>query len=166
MPMPRVFVGVGSNIDREANIRSGLKALRVRFDDLQVSTIYQTAAVGFEGDDFYNLVVSFNTDEPIRRVAAILREIEFQHGRRPVETRYSSRTLDLDLLLYGTDIVHEPGLNVPRADITLYDFVLAPLVELAPSLCHPETGERLAQLWQARRESATGLHRVCLAESE
>jgi 2-amino-4-hydroxy-6-hydroxymethyldihydropteridine diphosphokinase len=162
--MPRVFVGVGSNINRETNIRSGLRALRDLFGDLRVSTIYQTAAVGFEGDDFYNLVVSFDSEEPIRRVAAMLREIEFAHGRRPVETRYSSRTLDLDLLLYGTEIVHETGLNVPREDITRYDFVLGPLVELAPDLCHPETGERLAQLWKAREESAAAMHRVDMAE--
>jgi 2-amino-4-hydroxy-6-hydroxymethyldihydropteridine diphosphokinase len=68
------------------------------------------------------------------------------------------------LLLYGTEIVHETGLNVPREDITRYDFVLGPLVELAPDLCHPETGERLAQLWKAREESAAAMHRVDMAE--
>src|SRR3569623_1514674 len=78
--MARVYVSVGSNIDRERYIRAGLAALRERYGPLQCSRIYESKAVGFDGDDFYNLVVGFDTEQPVRDVAAALREIEQQNA--------------------------------------------------------------------------------------
>lgn len=145
--MGRVYVGVGSNINRGANIRSAVKALRKAFGDLLVSTVYETESVGFEGDDFYNLVIGFDTDLSVHEVSARLHDIENQHGRNRGSGHMSSRTLDLDLLLYDDVIMHEAGVQIPRGDITKYAFVLKPLSEIAGDRVHPETGQRFSELW-------------------
>jgi 2-amino-4-hydroxy-6-hydroxymethyldihydropteridine diphosphokinase len=145
MMKTQVYLGIGSNIDRESNIRNGLGEIQSCYGELTISPIYETEAFGFEGDDFYNLVVRLKTDLPIDELAYDLREIEFQFGRSHNETRYSSRTLDVDLLLFG-DEVHEKY-HVPRSDITEFGFVLKPLSDIAPNLKHPVLGETMMQLW-------------------
>jgi 2-amino-4-hydroxy-6-hydroxymethyldihydropteridine diphosphokinase len=146
--MPRVFVSIGSNVERERNIRAAVAALRTRFGPLQLSRVYQTPAVGFAGEDFYNLVAAFDTAEPIERVREALIGIEAAQGRERNGPRYGPRTLDLDILLYGDLVRHGDGFDVPRGEITRHAFVLGPLAELAPDLRHPETGETMARLWE------------------
>jgi 2-amino-4-hydroxy-6-hydroxymethyldihydropteridine diphosphokinase len=145
--MPRVYISIGSNIDREANIRGAVQALRERYAFLTLSRVYETAAEGFDGDAFYNLVAGFDTDEPVERVRQALADIETAHGRTRHGPRHGPRTLDLDLLLYGDLVRHDNGLDIPRREIVKYAFVLGPLVEIAPDLKHPETGERLHTMW-------------------
>ena len=145
--MPRVYVSVGSNLDPGRNVASALEALRARFGPLAVSTVYRCPAEGFEGPDFHNLAVAFESGEPPRRIAGALRAIEDAHGRRRDGPRFASRTLDLDLLLYGEAVIDEPGLRLPREEILRYAFVLRPLAELAPELRHPTAGRTLAELW-------------------
>ena len=147
MKPARVYVGVGSNIEREKNIRGGLAALARRYGALTLSPVYQARAIGFAGDDFFNLVAAFDTGKTVAELENDLYRIEFEHGRRREEDRFSARTLDLDLLLYG-DLVSGRH-RVPRADITKYAFVLKPLFDLAPDLVHPQTGRRIAAIWQA-----------------
>jgi 2-amino-4-hydroxy-6-hydroxymethyldihydropteridine diphosphokinase len=145
--MPRVFVSIGSNVDRERNIQGALEALTQRFGPLAVSTIYETAAVGFDGQPFYNLVVGFDSDESVDAIRAELRRIEDAHGRRRNGVpKFSSRTLDLDLLLCGDVVDH--AAQLPHPDVVKYAFVLGPLAELAPDLCHPELGQSIAELWR------------------
>ncbi len=146
--MARVYVSVGSNIERERYVRSGVTALRERFGVLVLSRVYESEAVGFIGDHFFNLVVGFDSEEPVREVADALREIERRHGRDRRVPRFSSRTLDLDLLLYGDAIIEEAGIKLPREEITRYAFVLGPLAELASALRHPITGRSYAELWR------------------
>src|SRR3569832_726787 len=98
--MARVYVSVGSNIDREYYIRAGLAALREHYGKLQCSLIYESMAVGFDGDDFFNLVVGYDTVQPVHEVAATLRATEQQQTHNRRAPRFSARTLDLDLLLY------------------------------------------------------------------
>ena len=147
MKPARVYVGVGSNIEREKNIRGGLAALARRYGALTLSPVYQARAIGFAGDDFFNLVAAFDTGKTVAELENGLRRIEFEHGRRREEDRFSARTLDLDLLLYG-DLVSRRH-RVPRADITEYAFVLKPLFDLAPDLIHPQAGRRIREIWQA-----------------
>jgi 2-amino-4-hydroxy-6-hydroxymethyldihydropteridine diphosphokinase len=147
--VPEVFVSLGSNIEPGRHLPAGIAALRQAFGEVRVSTIYRCPAVGFDGPDFHNAVAAFEAAEPVEAVAATLRRIEEAAGRERSDVKFSSRTLDLDLLLYGDAIFHDRGLDIPRGEITRYAFVLGPLAELAPDRRHPLTGERFDQLWQA-----------------
>ncbi len=146
--MPKVYLGLGSNIDAEENLRRGLHELRRRYGELDVSGVYRSAAVGFEGDDFLNLVVGLDTNETPLGIYEQIESIHRVAGRQRGEERFSSRALDIDLLLYDDLILDEPPLRLPRNDILDYSFVLRPLAELAPDLVHPETGRTLAEHWQ------------------
>lgn len=147
--MPRVFVGIGSNINRDESVRAGVADLRKHYGELQLSSVYESEAVGFEGDAFYNLVAAFETDNPIESVVSVLSSIEEAHGRVRGAERFTSRTLDLDLLLYGDLVASGDGYHVPRDEIPRYAFVLWPLSELAPEMVHPETGETFSAMWKA-----------------
>lgn len=146
--MAKVYLGLGSNIDPEANLRLGVRELRRLYGDVEVSRVYRNAAVGFEGDDFLNVVAGFeSTIEP----AAIAGEIQRIHdlaGRERGDDRFAARALDIDLLLYGDLVVDEPALQLPRPDVLEYSFVLRPLAEIAPELVHPVTGRTIGEHWQ------------------
>lgn len=146
--MARVYLGLGSNIDPETNLRLGVRELQSRFGELALSAIYESAAIGFEGADFLNMVVGFDSDET---PAGIQWQAELIHdyvGRDRESGRFSSRPLDIDLLLYGDLVANEPKLKLPRCDVLEYSFVLRPLAELAPDLAHPVTGKSMAEHWQ------------------
>jgi 2-amino-4-hydroxy-6-hydroxymethyldihydropteridine diphosphokinase len=147
--MPKVHVGIGSNIERERNVRAAIAAMRKRFGELDISRIYETEPVGFEGDPFYNMVATFDTDLPPMQLVDILREIENGNERDRQTPRLASRTLDLDLLLYGDLAVHQDGLTIPREDITRHAFVLRPLADIAGDTRHPVSGKTFAELWAA-----------------
>ncbi len=155
--MPRVYVSIGSNVNREENLRSAVRALRAAFGQLIVSPVYETRAVGFRGAHFLNLVVGFEVEVDLDQVIARLREIEDQHGRVRDDDRYGPRPLDLDVLLYGDLIDHTPPYNVPRGEIERYAFVLRPLSEIAGDVRHPETGMSFADMWRAFRGTRDGL---------
>ena len=80
-PMAKVYVSVGSNIDRERNVASGLAALAREYGELQQSRVFESEAVGFSGNLFYNLVVAFQTDQSPQQISAVLTRIEDDHGR-------------------------------------------------------------------------------------
>lgn len=147
--MAKVFVSVGSNIDRERNVDAALQALREAYGELACSRTYETQAVGFEGDPFYNLVVAFETGQSPQAVAERLRDIEDANGRQRSQAKFSSRTLDLDLLLYDALVLDEDGLHLPRKEILEYAFVLKPLAEIAGEMKHPVTGFSFAAIWDA-----------------
>jgi 2-amino-4-hydroxy-6-hydroxymethyldihydropteridine diphosphokinase len=147
MTMTQVYLGIGSNIDRQNSIRNGLVALKSLYGELQISPVYESEAYGFEGDDFYNLVVGFETEIDIDRIEAQLKEIEQQSGRKRSDQSYCPRTLDIDLLLYG-DLICDKH-ELPRVDITEYTFVLKPLCDLAPNLIHPVEKKTIKELWNS-----------------
>jgi 2-amino-4-hydroxy-6-hydroxymethyldihydropteridine diphosphokinase len=158
--LPRVFVSVGSNIDRARNIRSALDTMAAQFGELVISEIYESEAVGFEGQNFYNLVVAFDTDLGLDELVARLHDIEYAHGRARSNRKFAPRTLDLDLLIYGGLVDHAPPHDVPRHEITEYAFVLRPLSEIAGDEVHPESGQTYAQMWQAFSDRGQRLWRV------
>jgi 2-amino-4-hydroxy-6-hydroxymethyldihydropteridine diphosphokinase len=155
----RVYISVGSNIDRERNIDMALRLLEASFGQLQRSSVYESEAIGFDSDPFYNLVVGFDTDDTPREIHDVLHCIEEASGRIRT-TGLSARTLDLDLLLYDDLVTETGGLVLPRDDITRYAFVLAPLAEIAGTLRHPVTGENYENLWSAFDEAGQVLSRV------
>ncbi|MGL5452824.1 MAG: 2-amino-4-hydroxy-6-hydroxymethyldihydropteridine diphosphokinase [Aeromonas sp.] len=146
--MPCIYISLGSNIERDRHIRAGLTALHAAFGELQVSRVFESEAVGFNGRPFYNLVVAAHSHLPLAKVCQQLRAIEFAHGREPDAKKFAPRTLDLDLLLYG-DLVCQTPLPLPRGEVLTNAFVLWPLAELAPTLRHPVDGRTMAELWQA-----------------
>src|SRR3989338_4061186 len=115
--MPRVFIGIGSNIDRENNIRGAVRELNAHYCPLTLSPVYESQAVGFKGENFYNLVAGFDTEESIERIKQALTRIESRFGRTREENRFSARTLDLDLLLYGDNVRHDSQVKLPHPDI-------------------------------------------------
>ena len=135
--MKDVFIGIGSNVDREANITSCINELRNVFSNLEISPVYETSSMGFEGPNFFNLVCKFSTDEELLNLKKMLNKIEIEHGRTFGEEKFSSRTLDIDILYYGDLIIESDEIKLPRDEITRYDFVLKPLVDIAPDFVHP-----------------------------
>jgi 2-amino-4-hydroxy-6-hydroxymethyldihydropteridine diphosphokinase len=146
--MTTVYVSLGSNIDAERNLRLAVDELRRRFGDIELSGVYRNAAVGFDGDDFLNLVAGFESDFPPIEIQRQIEEIHDLSGRQRGGERFSARPLDVDLLLYGDRLIDEPPLHIPRSDILEYAFVLGPLAELAPDLVHPQTGQTIREHWQ------------------
>jgi len=147
--MTKIYISLGSNIDREKNTRAGVDALREKFGELELSSVYESEAVGFNGAAFYNMVIACEAAEDVYHTNQALREIEDTHGRDRSGPRFSSRTLDLDLLLYNDLVFNEAGLKLPREEILHNAFVLWPLAEIAPTLKHPENGKSYAELWEA-----------------
>ncbi len=160
--MVQVYVGIGSNIDPERHIRSGLAALRRRFGPLTVSTIYANTAVGFVGADFFNGVAGFATDLTVYAVAAYLRDMEAAHRHRDDGPKLGPRALDLDLLLYGDLALREAGLHIPRPEIVRHAFVLKPLADIAGEHRHPLLGVTFAELWAAFDQTQAVLTPVAL----
>jgi len=160
--MARVYVSIGSNIEREQNIRAAVQALRDRFGALTLSQVYENQPIGFEGENFYNLVAAFDTDKTPEAVSAILHDIEQRRGRKRGPSRFTSRTIDLDLLLYNDLIREQATLRLPRHEIDEYACVLRPLAELAPEARHPRSGETFATLWARFDQTAQPLTPVML----
>jgi 2-amino-4-hydroxy-6-hydroxymethyldihydropteridine diphosphokinase len=144
----RGYISIGSNIDKEIHIPASLQALQQHFGALIVSSIYESEAVGFSGDVFHNLVVCFDSELDVKSVAKQLRQIELDNGRTRDSQKFSARTLDLDLILYGRLVISDGRLQIPRDEIERYAFVLEPLAEIAPDLTHPVSGISYAELWQ------------------
>lgn len=155
--MARIYISLGSNIERPANTRAGVKALSECFGELELSSVYESEAVGFAGDAFYNMVIACDSAEDVHRTNQKLREIEDANGRERSGPKFSSRTLDLDLLLYDDLILNESGLKLPREEILHNAFVLWPLAEIAPDRVHPLAGKSYAELWQAFDKSRENL---------
>ncbi|MGZ5007510.1 MAG: 2-amino-4-hydroxy-6-hydroxymethyldihydropteridine diphosphokinase [Methylobacter sp.] len=145
--MTRGYISIGSNIDKDKHILASLLALEQAFGKLTVSSIYESEPVGFTGDTFYNLVVEFDSDQDVKEVAKQLRQIELDNGRTRDSQKFSARTLDLDLILYGDLVINDGRLRIPRDEIEHYAFVLEPLAEIAPDLKHPVSHQSYAELW-------------------
>jgi 2-amino-4-hydroxy-6-hydroxymethyldihydropteridine diphosphokinase len=146
--MARVYLSLGSNIDRERNIKAGLDALQHSFGELTLSPVYESESVGFEGDAFYNLVVALETDLAVEALNARVKEIEDENGRSRSGPRFSSRTLDIDILTVGNLSGDIDGVQLPRDEIEKNAFVLLPLSDIAPDELHPVKKISYGEMWQ------------------
>ncbi|MEA1889535.1 MAG: 2-amino-4-hydroxy-6-hydroxymethyldihydropteridine diphosphokinase [Pseudomonadota bacterium] len=146
--MTQVYVSVGSNQQARQYVPMALAAIESEFSPVSISPIYESMAVGFDSENFLNLVVSFDTGLSLSQLAGKLDQIEQSCGRKRGEKRFTSRTMDLDLLIYGDLLRHDDEHDIPRNEITRYAFVLKPLSQLAPDYVHPELGLSFSQLWQ------------------
>ena len=146
--MTRVLVAAGSNVEPHANLRRALDALARHYPGLVRSTAYRNRAVGFEGEDFVNLVIGFDTDDDVHAVIGHLHEAETACGRARHAPKWAPRSMDLDILLYGDRVCEEPGLVLPRPDLVRRAYMLGPAAEIAPGMAHPTLGVPLAELWR------------------
>ncbi len=160
--MPWVWISVGSNVDRERSIRGAVKALRDRFGELVLSSVYEGPSVGSSGPRFYNMVAGFDTDVSISELNHWLHQTETAFGRVRQPDKNAPRTLDMDLLTYGDQIGVIDGCRLPRDEILRYAFVLAPLAEVAPDKRHLTDGRRYAELWAGFPKAAQPIERLSI----
>lgn len=159
--MALVYIGIGSNVDKEIYVPAVLSELRTRFPSLRVSPIYESVAVDCVGANYFNLVAEFETALTVDELQLLLKALERKHGRKASDVRYAPRTIDLDLLLYDDLIRYELPM-LPRPEITYNAFVLWPLAELAPGLVHPQLKQTMASLWHAFDKSKQTLSLAAL----
>ena len=142
--MIRAYVGLGANLgDRETTIRAAVGALAAEegIEVVAVSMLRETEPVGVgEQPRFLNGAVALDTTLTARELLDRLLEIEQRFGRVRIPEEHGPRTLDLDLLLHGGEVIDEPGLEVPHPRLHERRFVLEPLAELAPGLVVPGRG--------------------------
>ena len=147
--MANVYLSIGSNIQRSLHISSGINSLKKRYKTVTCSPIYESIAVGFEGDNFYNLVTHFSTSDSIETLSDYLSKIEDDNGRDRNGPKFGPRTLDLDLLLYDDQIIQSEKLVLPRPEIYVNAFVLRPLADIAGNVIDPVKNQTYQQLWSS-----------------
>ncbi len=151
--MAYVYVSIGSNIGRYRHITSALDALQHQFGELSVSKVYESEAVGFEGDNFLNLVAGFKTDKSVGELSVVLRQIEDDNGRLRDGPKFGPRTLDIDILTYDDVVGEVDGVVLPRDEITKNAFVLLPMTDVAPEKKCPGLDKTYQQLWRQYDQS-------------
>jgi len=145
--MSTAWLGLGSNTNAEANIRAGINELKETFENVSLSPAYISTAVGFDGDDFINLIARVETGMQPIELRLYLRNLEDRYGRKRNVPKFSDRSLDIDILLYDDLVLLSPVLEIPRAEIMKFAHVLKPLADLEPDLVHPSELRTMAQIW-------------------
>ncbi|HXB17867.1 MAG TPA: 2-amino-4-hydroxy-6-hydroxymethyldihydropteridine diphosphokinase [Steroidobacteraceae bacterium] len=158
--MPEVYVAAGSNVEPERHMSQAVAELERAFPGVRFSSWYRNRALGFEGEDFINLVAGFTTTLPVRAVLERLHAIEARCGRPREAPRWAPRSMDLDVLLYGDLVCEEPGLKLPRPDLVKRAYMLGPLAELAPEVMHPTARLSVGELWRRFDRDAHPLERL------
>jgi 2-amino-4-hydroxy-6-hydroxymethyldihydropteridine diphosphokinase len=158
-----VYVGLGSNLAPDRHLPLAVRALGQAFGALECSHAYRNPAVGFDGPEFVNLVVRFETGESLPAVVGRLVAIEAELGKDFTAARFASKAVDLDLLLFGRCVFANDRFAVPRATLADEPYHLRPLAELAPHETHPVDGGSFGNLWRACAAQAPPMRRVALA---
>jgi 2-amino-4-hydroxy-6-hydroxymethyldihydropteridine diphosphokinase len=146
--MTNVHVAAGSNIEPEKNLARACREIAHTWPGAVFSHAYRNRAVGFDGPDFINLVLGFESDEPIGKVLVRLRDIEVLCGRPRNSPKWASRAMDLDVLLFGSLVEKTDDYTVPRPDLLKRPYMLGPMAEIAPSVIHPTAGKTIGELWR------------------
>ncbi|KAE8176472.1 2-amino-4-hydroxy-6-hydroxymethyldihydropteridine diphosphokinase [Photobacterium carnosum] len=145
--MITAYISIGSNIDREYYLPAGVKAVAQLASSWRMSRVFEAEPVGFDGDNFFNSVIEIKTSLSLATLQLSLKNIERQLGRPENTQKNQSRTIDLDILLYG-DVICECSPTIPRSDLYKFAFVLWPMNELCPELVIPGQQQTIAELWQ------------------
>jgi deoxyguanosine kinase len=162
--MKRVFVSLGSNLgDRHDLLLKAVGMIGASAGKIvSCSSVYETESVGFSGGDFLNLVLCIETElQPSGLIGRFLR-IESELGRIRCQPGYESRTMDIDILLLGDEILDTEYLVIPHPRMHLRRFVLEPLCEIAPGLIHPLIGQTVKEILLSCPDSS----RVTLSKTQ
>jgi 2-amino-4-hydroxy-6-hydroxymethyldihydropteridine diphosphokinase len=157
-----VFLSLGSNIDPEKNLKYACRELKKTFGNIQISSVYRNKPIGFEGNDFLNMVVKVKSTFNPNEMLDFIRGLEAATGRDIGIGAFDSRTLDIDMLLFGSLVHPEKPFKIPRNDIELYSFVLCPLAEIEPDGIHPITGKTFKDLWESFDQAEHPLSKASL----
>jgi len=145
--MHQAFLSLGSNEDPKYHLQLAIAALNKQFGEVALSPIYRTPAMGFAGPDFLNAAAGIQTAWEVEQLDAWLHELEDSLGRRRDVPRFSSRTMDIDIIFFDDLITSGPGnLCIPRPELK-HAFVLKPLADIAPNFRDPVSGKTLARTW-------------------
>ncbi len=160
--MSTAWLSLGSNLAPEQNLQAAAQALRARFGAVRFSAVYRTPAVGFEGPDFLNAAAQLDTDLDVHALNDWLHALEAAQGRQRGGARFSSRTLDIDIVFFDDLVLTGPGnLQLPRPELA-QAFVLLPLAEIAPGYRVPTTGQTLGALWAAHADAGSPPERLAI----
>lgn len=146
--MAVAYLGLGSNLDADRNMRLAARELRRRLSVRAISPVYRSKALGFDGADFLNAVACVETDLAPEELIAELEHIHELAGRRRRDHKFVSRTLDIDLLLFDQAVGKAGRVVLPRSDVLEFSFVLKALADIAPDLPHPVTGKTIGEHWR------------------
>lgn len=158
--MTLVALGLGSNRDPRRHLEACLQALEARYGELQVSEVFESEPVGFSGPDFLNLVVTLETSETLAELLHFLKQLEASHGRLRDAPRFSDRTLDIDILIFGDLCGRYAGgreygdVILPRPEVVENAYVLRPLAQMLGAWLHPPSGKTYGELWESFDHSA------------
>lgn len=152
--MITTYIGIGTNVEREKHIKAAYQELNAIGVNLSLSPVYACESFGFEGNEFFNMVVRLDTALALDELATALKNIEVKWGRANDAAKFQDRTLDLDILLYGKEISQKKPL-LPREDIFKYSFVTQPLYDLDPQLVIPQDGRTIKQILETMSDVAS-----------
>lgn len=147
--MSIAWLGLGSNINAHAHIQAGIDELKATFTSVALSPAYSSTSVGFDGDDFINLVARVETKMPPLELRQYLRDLEDRYGRKRDVPKFSDRSLDIDILIYDDLVLLSPLLELPRAEILKFAHVLKPLTDLEPDFVHPTELRTMVAIWDS-----------------
>ena len=152
----KYHISIGSNIgDRLQNLQDAIDLIHLEISIVtSISPIYQTKAVGFEGDDFYNICISFFSNDDPNNLLQTLLNIETKLGRtRSDKNVYESRIIDLDIILIEDQVINNNLLTVPHPSMHLREFVLAPLNDIDPNINHPILNKNSNELLKSCKDN-------------
>ena len=141
------FLSLGSNIAPERHLVEAIRRLREFGEVSDISSAWQSHAVGSDGPDFLNVCVRFAiplTAADVKR--SVVDAIESGLGRKRTGDKYAPRTIDIDILFYGRQVISRPGLTIPHPRLHQRAFVLVPLADLAPDFVHPVLGKTAVEM--------------------
>lgn len=158
-----VYLGVGSNVDPQANIRKGIELIRSRFGVIAVSPMYRSAAWGVAEPqpDYINLAVSAVTDKDLFATRSELRFIEESLGRKRTADKFARRTLDIDLLLYGDTLIKDEWGQIPHPHLFTKRFVHMPMMDIAQNVTIPgHSGEAFGNVKPAFDDPEDAIRKI------
>ena len=159
--MTYILLSIGSNIERDKNIRYAIHEIAGRYGEINLSPVYETASVGFEGPPFLNLVLGFHSGDELLQIREYLRGIESDVGRVRGRKSFDNRLLDIDVILFGEQDLRSAGYDIPRYEIEKFAYVLKPLADLHPQMPHPVTGKTYHQMWREFSKKSDQLVMLC-----